>query len=357
VLLAVLAAMGARTAFADAIAPGAAGAGVLDVPAIAASAPAHVLLDAAAVAGSRVVAGGEHGVIILSDDDGVTWRQAEVPVSATITGLSFADARIGYATGHFGTVLRTDDGGEHWRLLLDGRAVPDLMRVAAGDDAHAARLAARFASDGPDKPFLFACIVAPDHVQVFGASGMAVETEDGGTHWSDISRRIENPDGLNFYGLARQPDGSVLIAGEQGLLLSGDPATGLHKLASPYNGSYFGVLRLADGRLLTYGLVGHAFLSADEGAHWSPVATERPITLSAAEQTSDGTALLADGQGQIWRLAGDGGAAALAPSGIRAPWPVIALAETPSHAVLALGLGGVLRLPAQSATGTQDRGQ
>ena len=55
--------------------------------------------------GRRLVAVGERGLAIHSDDDGQSWAQAEVPVGCTLTALRFADERRGWATGNLGVVL------------------------------------------------------------------------------------------------------------------------------------------------------------------------------------------------------------------------------------------------------------
>ncbi len=55
--------------------------------------------------------GGERGIVLLSDDAGVSWRQAKVPVSVSLTAVQFVDAEQGWAVGHLGVVLHTQDGG------------------------------------------------------------------------------------------------------------------------------------------------------------------------------------------------------------------------------------------------------
>src|SRR5688572_5026779 len=75
-------------------------------------------LLASARAGQRVVAVGDHGVILLSDDGASSFRQAKaVPVRSLLTSVQFIDARHGYAAGHDGVVLGTQDGGETWTVL------------------------------------------------------------------------------------------------------------------------------------------------------------------------------------------------------------------------------------------------
>ena len=77
-------------------------------------AASSLLLDLA-VAGTRLVAVGERGHVLLSDDQGATWRQAKsVPTRVMLTAVFFVDAQYGWAVGHDETILNTVDGGETW---------------------------------------------------------------------------------------------------------------------------------------------------------------------------------------------------------------------------------------------------
>src|SRR6187551_1324135 len=77
-------------------------------------ASSSLLLDLA-VAGTRIVAVGERGHVMLSDDQGATWRQAKsVPTRTMLTAVYFADDEYGWAVGHDETILNTMDGGETW---------------------------------------------------------------------------------------------------------------------------------------------------------------------------------------------------------------------------------------------------
>ena len=61
-----------------------------------------------AMAGSRIVAVGERGQVLLSDDQGATWRQAKsVPTRTMLTAVFFADREYGWAVGHDETILNT----------------------------------------------------------------------------------------------------------------------------------------------------------------------------------------------------------------------------------------------------------
>ncbi|HET6802643.1 MAG TPA: glycosyl hydrolase, partial [Casimicrobiaceae bacterium] len=95
-----------------------------DVPqAFRVAQPTRAPLIGVARAGPRLVAVGDYGVVVLSDDAGTTWRQARaVATRDLLTAVTFVDANRGFAVGHGGTILRTDDGGESW---LRVREAPD----------------------------------------------------------------------------------------------------------------------------------------------------------------------------------------------------------------------------------------
>ncbi|HEV8078545.1 MAG TPA: YCF48-related protein, partial [Marinobacter sp.] len=68
----------------------------------------------------RLVAVGERGHIIYSDNGGANWVQASVPVSVTLTGVDFGSANHGWAVGHSGAVLHSSDAGASWALQMTG---------------------------------------------------------------------------------------------------------------------------------------------------------------------------------------------------------------------------------------------
>ncbi|WP_295719731.1 YCF48-related protein, partial [uncultured Halovibrio sp.] len=96
---------------------------VLEVPALETDLAAESLLLDVEYAGERLVAVGERGHIVYSDNGGESWTQAEVPVSTTLTGVDFPEGNTeeGWAVGHSGVILHTSDGGETWNNQFDGR--------------------------------------------------------------------------------------------------------------------------------------------------------------------------------------------------------------------------------------------
>src|SRR5471032_2687810 len=86
-------------------------------PAERVASPEQVRMLSATRAGTRIVAVGDRGVVILSDDNGSTFRQARmVPTSSSLTSVTFTDPSHGWAVGHWGVIVATNDGGETWQL-------------------------------------------------------------------------------------------------------------------------------------------------------------------------------------------------------------------------------------------------
>ena len=323
---------------------------VLDRPARASALADSRPITALAHAGRRLVAAGQRGHVLLSDDDGHHWTQAAVPVSSDLTALSFPTADTGYAVGHDGVVLGTTDGGETWRKLLDGRAVNALVleamqrKVAAGGGEAARKLldeARRNVDLGPDKPFLDAWFADAREGFVVGAYNLVLHTADGGRTWDSWFDATDNPKLLNLYAI-RPLEGALFVVGEGGLLLVRDKgAQRFRALESDYQGSFFGLLALApafdanpppqDG-VLAFGMRGHALLSHDHGAHWQALATGLGASITAGEATADGRVVLVDQSGSI-AVSRDGGAT-FARVAVAQPMPLAAVAITPSGIVL-----------------------
>ena len=126
VLLAVCAFSGLPALSATIIPP------AIERAALTVRAPERAVLLAASKAGARLVAVGERGLIVLSDDQGMTWRQARaVPTSVSLAAVRFADERTGWAVGHAGVILRTVDGGDTWLRQADGRSLAQVSLAEA----------------------------------------------------------------------------------------------------------------------------------------------------------------------------------------------------------------------------------
>ena len=231
----------------------------------------RILLLDAARAGKRLVAVGERGRILISDDDARTWRYASSPTEATLTAVCFFDQTHGWAVGHDGVILRSRDGGASWQLT----------RFAPEDNA----------------PLLDVWFQDAAHGFAIGAYGTALETSDGGSTWNPI--RVGEGD-RHLNAIAGTPDGRILIVGESGTVLrSEDGGRIWRKLASPYVGSFFGVVVLPDGSPFIFGMRGNTFRGAPDGQSWRAVKTGTDASLQGGDVTADGEIFLVGGEGAI----------------------------------------------------------
>jgi photosystem II stability/assembly factor-like uncharacterized protein len=283
------------------------------LPALSTLLAAGSPLLAIARAGTRIVAAGPRGHIVWSDDDGAHWTQAAVPVSSDLVALSFPSARRGWAVGHGGVVLRSDDGGSTWQRQLGGRDANELalhhFESRASADARAAAQLQREKAQGADgstPSFLDVHFSSETHGFVVGTFNRIFRTEDGGRTWTPWMDRTENPQDLHFYavrGSARGP----FLAGEQGMVWRLDAqGRGFEAVATPYKGTLFGLVATDAGTLLAYGMRGRLFRSDDEGRRWQTVASVGTAGITAGTALPGGAIVLVDQAGGI-ALSRDGG--------------------------------------------------
>src|SRR5690606_11985141 len=100
---------------------------VLNTPSMATQKAAQTLLLDVVRAGNRLVAVGQRGHIVYSDDEGQTWHQGSVPVSTTLTAVQFPTPTKGWAVGHGGVILHSADAGQTWEKQLDGIAANNMV--------------------------------------------------------------------------------------------------------------------------------------------------------------------------------------------------------------------------------------
>jgi photosystem II stability/assembly factor-like uncharacterized protein len=85
----------------------------------------------------RIIAVGERGQILLSSDRAASWQQAEVPTRTTLTAVRTVGGGHAWAVGHDGLILHSDDGGLTWSKQRSS-AEPDrpLLDLWFADEAH-----------------------------------------------------------------------------------------------------------------------------------------------------------------------------------------------------------------------------
>ena len=297
-----------------------------------------MLLDIAA-AGERLVAVGERGHILYSNDQGASWRQAEVPTSVMLTRVFFISPDLGWAVGHDGNVLVSQNGGVNWELQRDGISAQALIneeragrakvlmedlyqQVKAASDEDRAELEealeeAAYALDNA-REALEETVYAPPLMDVWfanaelgwaaGAYGSLLHTHNGGRQWNDYSHKVGNADELHLNGVVGAPDGTLYLASEWGTVFrSSTNGESWEALETGYDGSFFGVLvNPVTSSVFAYGLLGTVYRSNDRGESWEEAPARARASLFGGIATEDGTLIFVGQGGTATRTQDDG---------------------------------------------------
>ena len=283
---------------------------------IAPLASRSLLLDIQAVGTDTLVAVGERGHVLFSEDRGSSWNQVVVPTRATLTGVFFTDRQHGWAVGHDQVILQTRDGGSNWKLVYENpEAESPLLDVFFQDNLHG-----------------FAV----------GAYGQFLETFDGGDSWE--ARWISDDDfHLNQILAVGE---HLFIAAEAGLAYRSDDGGDTWLSLTPdYEGSFFGILPLDEQSLLLFGLRGNLFRSDDAGESWAPIVTATEASLTAGLRLTDETLIIGGMAGAILVSSDNGKSFELRQDPERRGFS--GLAKTTDGRIIAVGDFGVTGLQLQ----------
>ena len=332
--------------------------GVLDRSALKVRAPAKSVLIDVAMADGRLVAVGERGIIIYSDDAGDTWQQAQVPVSVGLTAVCFPSPQNGWAVGHGGVVVHTADGGKTWERQLEGAQAAQMAlekaKAKAGrvgpEDFDAQQMvdnAKLLVKDGPDKPFLDLYFKNHRVGFVVGSYGLIFKTEDGGATWKCLMDSVENPQSLNIYAIRAAGD-TIYLAGEQGLfLVSKDGGGSFRQVATPYSGTYFDIYAYQSGELVLVGLKGNAYWSADQGETFHKSEVAAGVSFTNVTQYRHDILLFANQAGMLLESRDRGRTIKLIDVPRLAPVSSMAMMPRADHdqqSIMTVGFGGAVRV-------------
>ncbi len=263
-------------------------------------------LVAVARAEDRIVAAGDYGVVLLSDDQGRTWRQArEVQATTLITGLAFSDAHNGWATAHGGLLLATNDGGEHWRvaqrfspeitpmsIAFDGRGggviVGTYGFAMRSDDGGRTWTSTKMdGGDIPDRHLNHVVATGPGRFVVAAEAGAIFRTSDGGVTWA----RDDLPIIGSLWTSEVLHDGSLLVAGMGGRLFR-SVEDGWHEQDTGTDESLTGITELRNGNVVAVGLAGTMVISEDGGRTFRQVPRPDRSAYAAAVTNDSGQVLV-----------------------------------------------------------------
>jgi photosystem II stability/assembly factor-like uncharacterized protein len=326
-------------------------------------------------AGNRLVAVGERGHILLSDNNAINWQQAPVPTRALLTSVHFANDMKGWAVGHDGLILATIDAGGHWVVQRDGlkaqndinhhrlRALQNRQNAVAKAldreiernnwqrlrneleelqlDIEDARLTLGDAVNAP--PLLDVYFLDSQRGFAAGAFNTLLRTNDGGDHWWAADQALDNPEELHLNAITGDGESSLWIAGEAGLLFhSRDGGDTWEKQDSPYSGSLFGITCSPGCEIvLAFGLRGHVLHSRDAGQTWWNSANGTEQSISGGGYTSPARAILVGSVGNLL-VSYDGGVSFIQQA-YRKRVNLSAVVSVGDTAI-AVGQGGIHRL-------------
>ena len=274
---------------------------------IARLASTALLADAITIDGA-IVSVGTRGIVLISEDQGASWKQASIPTRSMLTGVFFHDRNLGWAVGHDAVILKTTDGGETWRRV---NYDPDL-----------------------EMPLFDVVFSDANHGMAMGAYGLVLVTDDGGETWTEQLMSVSDlgaaevedelaveegaDDGSSWeedeaaadYHLNKivaVADGRFYVAAEAGhVYRSDDGGNEWLRLPIDYIGSFFGAVALGKDDLLVFGLRGNMFRTRDGGASWEEVETPVEITLTEGAVLDDGTIVVVGMSGTVLVSTNDG---------------------------------------------------
>jgi photosystem II stability/assembly factor-like uncharacterized protein len=218
----------------------------------------HGLLLGIARAGTRLVAVGNGGAVLLSDDEGNSWRIAKTPTDELLAAVVFPTPREGWIAGQDELILHSTDAGESWtQQYIKADADQTLFTIIG---------------------------IAPNHLFASGAYDLILETQDGAT-WKES--KIDNLDDDYHLNCATARGNDVLVTGESGHAFI-RYAGAWTPMKMDYDGSQFACLTGADGTFYSFGLRGSAFKAAAGSPTWTRIDL-------ATQESTFGATLLGDG--------------------------------------------------------------
>jgi photosystem II stability/assembly factor-like uncharacterized protein len=213
--------------------------------------------------GERWLAGGADGAVYLARARPVAFAQTASASARPVLAFASAGGKL-VGVGPFGTVVRSDDGGAHWRAI-DAGTREDLLTVRA---------------DGAG-------------FRAAGTGGAALTSADG-ERWTREDGALPS----RVFSLARQGD-RWLAMGDAGALSTLEPG-GRWRAEDSERASLFGAyadrsLRIAVGR------AGTLLVQRGESAPWTPQRTGVEYDLRAVTSDGRGTFLIVGDHGTVLR--------------------------------------------------------
>lgn len=224
------------------------------------AAPTELAMIDIASNGTRSIAVGQMGLILVNDGSG-KWKKVESGTERRLLQVDINESGLAFIVGAFGTLLKSTDGGETWTSAAPNWAT--LYDSGTGDTAVIR-----------DEPTNYIVDVQEDgSVLIGGEYGQLMRSPDGGICW-DIVYRHPSDTGLSaptFFAMSIREDGAGYAVGQSGLVArTADRGHTWGYVKTPVDGNLFGVDSFADGQVVAIGQR-VALRSTDNGASWNPI--------------------------------------------------------------------------------------
>lgn len=247
--------------------------------------------------GNRVIAVGDRSYILVSDDNGESWRRAKAPPGPLLSAVTFVDAKLGWAVGHDSVILGTSDGGETWTK--------------------------QFSAESEQRPLLDVLFLDAQNGFAVGAYGAFYATEDGGKTWNarqlvppppapargkapaaatgrSATAQDQTDEDRHLNAIVKLADGKLLVVGEAGKMArSDDSGKTWSRVEAPYKGSFFGAVQAQDGSVIVFGLRGRIYRADSNLKTWKQIENASVATLMGGSVLPDGTLVIAGAAGTI----------------------------------------------------------
>lgn len=191
---------------------------------------------------------GHRGTGLRTEDGGDHWIPVEMDVTHNLHDVDFIGPEVGYAVGARGTLLKSVDGGRSWNPLASGTSA-DLNGVA---------------------------FYSTDRGVIVGSQGTAKLTEDGGTTWRTIL--MKNTPGL--WDVQWGNHESLTMVGNDGFVAqSFDAGESWIRRSRVTSNTLYRVAAISDHTVWAVGAAGTIVHSDDFGDSWSvrPSGTTRNL--------------------------------------------------------------------------------
>ena len=181
----------------------------------------------------NLISVGERGLVFRSKNLGKSWESIQIKEKPTLTSIVFTNKKTAIAVGHKGGAYKTTNLGKSFTKI-------NISQTKTEDSLLRIRL------------------VDKNHIVIVGAWGLLIESLDNGKTWK--KHKIISPEfDWHLYDVIKSSFG-LLAVGEAGtLVLRKLNEVNWKKIDSPYQGSYFGIVKGGKNNFYVYGMRGNIF--------------------------------------------------------------------------------------------------